>query len=474
MRVFSQIQFFTAVLTALLLCGSGHEVRAQTSAQCGFSPEVIVTLRDPQFGIPTVWDSAFEDENDGMAEFAAGLPLQDGTLMAAGEILSGKDFKPAERVLVQMNRRHRVMMERRHPAALNEKAADIMALNKGFVIASTFSGPRKERRVKLSWYDAKATFKKEKIFKDSDYDYTAYDLDHAVSGNRIMLLVQAVNRKNPEDQYGVLMQLSADGKLLWRRAYRPGIPNLLDGITPLAGKEDYLAYGRIRMEDGRDAAWLIELNHDGTIVWQRTYPRGKASILRDAQPAKGGFILTGESEPLDDKGGAGWVMKVMNLGIPVWQSYYRAKDYALDGVGSIVFEDGRIAVALNAQALEGTFGRNHIRMLTLNPRGVMMQDQAYIEGRMAAARQFLEGNKDERIAIANITALPHLAERKDRVKLSISGPGEMGPALPLESETAKKSEETGALPRLQGWFLVATPLDPYQDPCEVPAIQGAP
>ena len=57
---------------------------------------------------------------------------------------------------------------------------------------------------------------------------------------------------------------------------------------------------------------------------------------------------------------------------------------------------------VNAKAMDGTGGINHVRLLTLSPRGAMIQDESYYEGLQARATGFTEGWNGERVITAII------------------------------------------------------------------------
>ncbi len=467
------------VFTAVLL-GGLSVARAQI---CEAQYEVIVTLRPPDLGMPTVWDATY-GKYDTLVQLYSGLTKDEGTVFAAGRKLLKGDFKPLSTVLVELNRRGRVLTEKEYPMRDGEVPVKMIALGKGYLVASNMIGGKKNSRqlVRLAWYNTKGDFVREKILKDAEFDISSLGLVAAADGNGFVVLVHAVNFETPMDEHGALMRFSDAGQLLWRRAYRPGIPNFISGLKAIDNKS-YLATGSIRMDDGRMAGWIMKLAFDGTVMWQRTYPRGasaglyRGTLAGKQGPEERGFLVLGNSTPLGrDKPSAVWLMAINPLGEPLWQRYFRRKDFSFSAVGLRGNEDGRITVVMNAESViseedlerltaqekiereEGIGSRNHVRILTLSPRGVLIEDESYIEGLHAEAKDFVEGWNGERIVVSTIQ--------------SDSRPPPIEELLIQTGKSSTKAEEEAMKeppvpdPTLEGWVFVATALDPYEDPCQ--------
>lgn len=445
-----------AAILFLIPCGAA---RAQT---CDAVYETITTLRPPIFGFPAVWDAKYG--GDGMVQLASGVPQEAGTVFALGRRLSDKDFKPQDIILIELNRRGRALTEASHPAKDGEEPIKMIPLESGFIALSAMQGGKghTEKWARLSWYGKDGSFKKDLIIKDGTYNYESMTLVPSVEQSGFVVVLHAVNRADTSDRNGVLARYSPQGTLLWRRAYRPGIPNMLTNLVAIDG-ENYLATGQIRMDDGRMAAWALNLGYDGAVRWQRTWPRGKSSVLRHAVQIPGrtadgqGFILSGDSDPYDGGPRSAFVMAIDALGEPQWQRYYRRKDYELTGNWLMSQPDGRAVLIMNAKAAPDGGGHDHVRMLTLSPRGVMLGDESYHEGLMARGTDFAVGPNGERVMTA-ITEIDTAAKGDVESPVVVVGLG----AQDAPPEEAKAPPQKSVQ---MGWVFMATPLDPYDDPC---------
>jgi hypothetical protein len=462
MKIMNHIKKFFLLLSAIMIVSiSANKANA---TNCDALYEVIITLKEPRFGVPSVWDAPYEQEAY-MVQASAGLPSDEGTVFIVGEKLSLDDYKPKETFLVRLNRRGRALFEKSYPAKLNERSIDVILNDDHYVVGSNFSLTKSQRAVKLSWYNAQGKKTSDKILKDNDFNYEITDLHHGINGG-LIVVIHASHVVNSEDEYGLIINLSNKGSELWRRAYRPGIPNRINSVSTEKNRGHYLASGRIRLDDGRMAGWILELNFDGTVVWQRTYPRGDASNLIYGTSREGNYYFVGEADPIDDGNRAAWVIALSNLGEPLWQRYYRGNNHNFSAVGILDHDDGRISVALNAEAALGSIKKTHVRLLTLDPRGTIVMDEPYLRGLEAKGSQFLFGANQERIVISNSRVDPN-PEPEDK------GFAErfFGNATNSETNTVDASEQTkvpsdDTLNDYEGWVLVATPLDPFKDVCK--------
>jgi hypothetical protein len=442
---------------------------------CRPDREAIVTLNVPSFGTATIWDAQFADKNDQNIRFGGAVVLGNGNILASGQEQS-VDFKPANDLLVELDTRARIVEDKRVKAKPGEQPGPVMPLKDGgYMIGSTIltGKANNEKSVRLARYDHGRMFKSDIILKDTNFDYEVTGLTPAGDGKSFFAIIHAANRQDLTDEYGLLFRITEGGKVLWKRAYRPGIANKIFTIS-VTSKQHFVATGRVRHEDGRMAGWLMELNDDGTIMRQNTYPRGHSSVLRAATIKHGApdgdhLVAVGQVIPYGDKPGAVWAMELDNAGEIVWQRYMRATNYNLDARAVHVEDDGRAVVMANATVAKGEEdGSNHIRLLTLSPRGEVMDDEAYMQGKRAEAVQLIEGGSRERLVVATIDAVIDGTNKKETAAQQIAREQMIGPIKPSSGPAAPETMRT------QGWVFAATPLPPYTDPCVVKSEKEAP
>ncbi|MGZ9097363.1 MAG: hypothetical protein ACXW30_03595 [Micavibrio sp.] len=487
-----KIPFLTLIMFGVLAVPQQASSQMMAnSAECIPAKEAIINLRPPFFGTPAVWDAVFGVRNN-MIQFSGAVTLENRNLLVVGEALD-MAYKPLEHVLVEINSRARAVSEKRYPAKAGERTSGILKTDKGYVVSATIRGGKKESEkwARLAWYDGERNFLRELVLKDGVFDYESMNIAEAANGSGFVAVIKAINRQDESDQHGVLYRLSESGKVLWKRSYRPGITNHIYGVSVTDGNH-YIAGGQIRNEDGRMAGWLLKLNDDGTIVWQNTYPRGHLAVFRSGFTKKmlhdsDHYVVVGQVMPYGTDPGAAWVLEVDSLGATVWQRYFRATGFDIDGRGVQAYGDGRISVLANADAKDETAGApDHIRLLTLSPRGDLAGDEAYLEGHRAEARQLINGWSGERIVTAfievestagaedKVELITEALERQEREASMAESSKGYGPPAPTGDQIVTIAQSLPKEIRNEGWVFVATGLDPYTDPCIIPTPDTAP
>lgn len=458
---------------AALICAAPGARAQSESPLCQTPYETIVTPYPAQFGVPSVWEATYS-RLDALVQFAAGVPLETGTVMAWGRTLKPKTYEPMETVLVEINRRGRALNVKARAAKSGETPVDLIMNGKaGYVAASNFWGGKGSKRghARLSWHDAAGEFKTEKILQDETFDYTLQRLIPA-DGGGFFAILYAVNHENEADQNGIIMRFSRDGALQWRRAYRPGIPNQLLGLHRIPDG-NYIATGRIRTEDGRQAGWVLKLGADGTIIWQRTYPRGSFAALAYAESLPhttagdaNDILVLGDARPLDGEPDAVWAMAMDANGEPVWQRYIRRSDYTLSALGLMVEEDGRVTIALNAEGIDegGAGRRDHVRLFTMTGRGVLISDESYIDGLEAEGAVLFRGVNGERGIVGTVQSDSRVPSPSEQLAEALK----KDDSAPENALPPPKAQEI----LQEGWVFLATALDIYDDPCLKKARSG--
>lgn len=459
------------------------------SLACQVAGEAIINLTPAYFGTPVVWDALYGDRH-GKMRLAGAVTLDNRNVLASGDVLDAQD-QPTEHLLVELDRRGRSVAEKRYPSKNGNRTAGIVKSGDGFVTVASISAGKAgaEKTVRLAWYDAAYALRRDVMVREAGFDLEAMNISPSTDGRGVIAVIKATSRQDASRDHAMLARFSADGKPVWKRAYSPGTSNHLYNLAVVDGGH-YLATGQIRHEDGRMAGWLLKLNQDGTIAWQRTYPRGQFAMLRDVvrKEMKFGadrYIATGQIMPYGSEPGAAWVIEVDDNGATIWQRYLRIPEFDLDGRGVLAYPDERSTILVNARAQdrEGPV-KNHIRLLTLSPRGILLDDQAYMEGHAAEARQLIPGWTGERIVTSavEIRKMPGdqkpelitdaLARREKEQALedALAESGDTPPE-PGENDAALLAADNEA--RHESWVFVATRPAVYNDPCILPPADPA-
>lgn len=468
--------------------------------QCRAFEQIIVKLRQPLYGYPSVWDASYGSKEGKKVEFDSVLYMEGGTALLVGRQFTGK--ADVDKIaFIELNRRGRPMREQFFDAELNERPVKMLRHKDGFFVLSSFETPgriegqavqhKSTGRVKFSWYDNDLQLLDKKVISSEEYDLTAQAITGTLSGEGFVVVLRAENIMDKNDIHGVVAEYDNHGNEVWKRSYRVGIPNRLSMVKRV-DERSYVAVGKIQTKENEYSGWAMKLDKTGAILWQKSYRMGASGDFKDvivkeptdsfSQPL---FTFSGTVRPTDGKGEAAWVMRTDSLGQQTWQRYFRMDDHNLSADWIVDYGDGRMLLTVNARRETGTDARDHVRMLALSPRGVLLSDESYIEGYRANATDFIIGPRKERIISAYTEIDRNAPERMDPIRVFGINKDQQEEEK-KEQEEEKKTEQylefsqdfssimgdnekTYKRPKKDvlknGWVLLAPALDRYIDPC---------
>jgi hypothetical protein len=437
---------FSLVYSALACAPLG--AFAQIRETCETIPETIVTLRKTASGHGSLWDVVYGQR--GMERFETAVLLENGNVLAAGALYDRADPDDRRGLVVEMDRRGKVVRQNRHPGLGNLDIRKIILKEKGgFLAAGTKSlapeGEGRPRRVvRLAHYGADLKLRSENLLSDPDYDLTLEGITVSTDGAGLVAAVSARGRAHPDEERGIVYRLTPDGGIVWKRSYDPGLGNRFTAVVPTAdslGNPGYIVTGMVRATDRRTVGLAMKLDADGRLMWQKQYPRGAGAILRAAASyGTGDVVVVGDSEPYGAKTlRSGWAMRLNgNNGSPVWQRYVAVSGARLYGRDAVAVPDGRASVLINAEgAGESEAGQDTARLLTLSPRGEILDDEGFTQGTGGSGASLVLGPRRLRLLTGHATMTP---KGDDKSK-------------PANYDTE------------DGWVVLASSLEPYTDPC---------
>lgn len=414
---------------------------APAAAQkCTADYEVINYLRKPEIGSYNVWDTIY-GERVPLEEFTSGLKAVEGGNVVVAGARRGYEEGDARVLLMEIDRRGRSVWEQTHVVEHLRNVKLILHDKSGYIVMGDQKSGKKNTRVWIGFFDAKGNFLRSKTVSDPKGDLYGHSLIRDMDGKGLVLAASMKGRGDDSRGRAVIYRLNSKGDVVSKRSYAPGLENAILSLTIQDGTY-YIGAGYSRVEDGRKAGWVIKMNKDGNIIWQRQYPRGLLGSLNVAVDYTDKFIVVaGEAEPSDRKNRAGWVMMLDgDNGDIAWQRYYTgAHDFAAKDL--IAHDDNQISVLLDAQNPGKEESPEYARILTLSPRGEILLSDSYYNAVRARGADLFLGQNSERI-IAGYSDVAYIEE---------------------------DPEDPGAEPKKvvsrEGWVLAGAPAEPYNDPC---------
>jgi hypothetical protein len=194
----------------------------------------------------------------------------------------------------------------------------------GYVVAGNTSPRGAENRdVWVAKLDANGGVVWQRSYGGANADWANAVQPTADGGYIVVGLTYSFNLMLPSGKLWVL-KLDAGGNVSWQRivgaangsgeahAVRPTV----DGGFIVAGNTT--AFGA-----GGSDAWLLRLNANGDVVWQRTYGGTNSDFFYAVQAtAEGGFIAAGSTYSFGAGEGNAWVVKLDAVGNVIWQKMY--------------------------------------------------------------------------------------------------------------------------------------------------------
>lgn len=521
----------TSIFCLCLLCFLPEKVGAQN---CQLNYEMLTKLYVPDLGAYTVWDEVYD--GGGETRFITALPHDghDNAVIAMGERHAYRGGTP-QLLFVAYDYRGKVMWEKQHDVAglvtVHKMVPYGHGDNAGYLVLATRKTGQGRVAAWLGFFDRQARLKATRIISDSKFNIAAHDIIPSIASDGWLLSVAATPENVPKtsnkyNKNAVLYLLDKTGREVSSRSYVVGGDNELTylSVSKTGAKTgSYIATGYIENKNEKKTAWVLALDTDLSLHWQRSFSRGvSAKIMRSFGYDKRYVVTFGDVMPSGGAPMGSWAMMLdRNSGEIVWQRYY----YGETGMhnywaqGAYVNDDGLITLMMRAEYMpkymkDKAAGINeggdmplslkhmdYAHVLTLNPRGVTLYGDAFTSERGATLLSIQNGRKNQRI-MAGYVPVKHQKERVDhnvdhnKVDAPVNAPlKEYGnvnlPDAPLSDETRKglallqkninADKEEHHENRVDGnendsvkiknsyekkaWILIGAASEPYNDPC---------
>lgn len=175
-----------------------------------------------------------------------------------------------------------------------------------------------------------------------------------------------------------VVKISPEKTISWQKSFGSGgcdiafsVDQTKDGGFIVAGSTESFGSG--------DDFWVLKLNREGNVQWQKAFGAKGTERARSAhETSDGGFIVTGTTT----SSGCGWedfwVLKLNQDGTIAWQRTYGGKDYDTDSLGKMPVKqtsDGGFILGGVTQSF-GAGGRD-FWVLKLNPDGNVAWQKAF-------------------------------------------------------------------------------------------------
>jgi uncharacterized delta-60 repeat protein len=172
-----------------------------------------------------------------------------------------------------------------------------------------------------------------------------------------------------------VLKLNPDGTVAWQKTYGGTGSDVANSIQQTTDGGYIVAGFSTSFGAGGNDAWVLKLNSDGTVAWQKTYGGTGADIAYSVgQTTDGGYIVSGYSGSFGAGDNDYWILKLNSDGSVAWQNIYgdTGHDYA-NSVQQTT--DGGYIVAGYSTSFSA--GDSDAWVLKLNPDGTLAWQKTY-------------------------------------------------------------------------------------------------
>jgi hypothetical protein len=143
-----------------------------------------------------------------------------------------------------------------------------------------------------------------------------------------------------------VLKLDLNGALIWQRTYGGSDSDIARTIQQTGDGGYIVAGGTESFGAGLSDIWILKLDSDGSVEWQQTYGGSYDDAARSlSQTSDGGYIVAGNTESFGDRLIDIWVLKLDSNGSVEWQQVYGADEYDFASSIQQTSDEGYIVAA---------------------------------------------------------------------------------------------------------------------------------
>lgn len=436
---------YTLIQTAaifLLIFGLSYKPLNAQAPACKIQETQIVTLKTPEIGAYTLWDYSGAPGKS-QDWFVSGVRYGD-SLYAVGR-------KDKHIILTRLDSRGRNIWQREYPVVGLHTVHSLQPHPKGLMILATQAGQTSGVN---TWMGVLSADNGSLILSRTlalnatsapGEDAVPVDIQPRAQslGEGYTVLAHVIGRNIA---YAKLFTLTSDGDVIGARAYQSGVHNVPSRLVVGAEGQAYVI-GQARSQKGQMVGWVMALDSQLGLRWERTYRRGHAAeiLAGTVMNGDGDLIVGGRSEALDAREKkAGWLMRLDDMtGQPQWERFYQgSRNYS---VSDMLAHGSGISVAINSTPRPGLWeslpsqkrvqnreNDPYVYLISLDNRARLRAGDAYMNGAGASASSLLFGEADTRIILGET----HPKKTADSVSWALALPAlepyEVGCAYPVQ------------------------------------------
>ena len=174
-----------------------------------------------------------------------------------------------------------------------------------------------------------------------------------------------------------ILKLNPDGTVVWQKSYGGPLTDQASSILPTADGGFIVGGSSESFGAGNVDVWLLKLHGDGTVAWQKTYGGSGTEFCTSVVPtADSGYLVVAST----DSFGAGdfdfWILKLDADGNVTWQKTYGGIDHDHPTALQLTRDGGYIVVG-DSLSFSGVDYNRDIWVFKLDTQGMIIWQKTY-------------------------------------------------------------------------------------------------
>jgi uncharacterized delta-60 repeat protein len=189
----------------------------------------------------------------------------------------------------------------------------------GYIVAGYGSGD-----LWLLKLNSDGTVDWQKRYGGADYEW-ANSIQQTSDGGYI---VAGVTYSSYPDYDFWVLKLTSDGTVSWEKIYGGATDDQANSVQQTTDGGYIVAGWTSSFGAGNYDFWVLKLNDDGTVSWQKTYGGTNYDYAQSIQQTSDdGYIVAGFAKSFGEVNGDFWILKLNSDGTISWQKTYGGPEY---------------------------------------------------------------------------------------------------------------------------------------------------
>jgi len=217
--------------------------------------------------------------------------------------------------VVKLDSNGNILWEKTYGGSNNKRATSIQQTIDGGYIIATLDGD-------ILKIDSSGN-----VIWQNSYNFWDAAIQQILGGGYIV--TGSIGSLGGDDHDIAVTELDSNGAVIWQKTYGgsghdgPRVALITVPITQTTDGGYIFATGTLSFGAGDEDAWVVKLDSEGTIVWQKTYGGIEIDAAFSIQESSaGGYIVAGTTYSFGAGEDDAWILRLDSAGNVIWQKVY--------------------------------------------------------------------------------------------------------------------------------------------------------